>query len=380
MTILPIGQRDFDRFGIGYFINQGKNVTVLNIRELVYKNIPVSYEIKEVKDNFHYKEINTIVEVGKTLKGYKKEDTIIFTLFGFSNNSFTLYEEISKFDIRFGTLYVNPISKQNETIFDRIARIKSSYTQRNILQKVIQKIYFKINKKHKINIRPYDFIVIAGKVGNAMKENISVNTKVIKAHTLDMEFVIKDDSLNHIKDKYIVYLDSYLPYHSDFELKGINNKKIADIYYKKMNYFLDYLSKRYDKQVIICAHPRSEYSKHRVWKDKKIVLFQTYDYVKQAFICLTHASTSTNFAVMLNKPINFVYFKEIDFYKLAIKSASYSLGKEMINIDLPIEYMDNIDFTYINKAKYKEYIEDYITENIEDKRPFWEKVLKNLEK
>lgn len=382
MTILPIGQRDFDRFGIGYFIEQKKEVLVLNIRELIYRGIAVNYKIEQVQADFKYLEIRDYKALELELKKLDSKTSIVFTLFG----NYKVYNKISKYNILFGSLFVNPVPEvkylKNEKLVDKFKRLRKLYGIKNLLKKVLEKLYYKVCsslKYFKNDQATYDFVVVAGKIGNAMKNNVSSKTKIIKAHTLDREFMLKDKNIDKITYEYIIYLDEYLPYHSDFDLIGIDNKKIVDIYYKKMNFFLDFLSNKYGKEVIICAHPRSEYNKYKVWGDKRIVSYKTYEYVKQAFMCITHASTSTNFAIMLNKPISFIYFRDIDFYENAISTASKSLGKDIINIELDEDKLDEVDYIHINNNKYKEYIKDYISENIEDKRLFWEKVLKELE-
>ncbi|WP_148570682.1 hypothetical protein [Aliarcobacter cryaerophilus] len=386
MTILPIVQRDFDRFGIGYFISQNIDITVLNIREIIYKNIPVNYEIEKTENGFKYIEINTLNNFDKELKSHNPENTIIICFFGFGANSLNIYKILSKYNIKFGAIYAGAVPEiayvSKEDFIDKLARLRKSYSAYTLSKKVLNKIYTKVTLRFKKNkIREYDFVVVGGKVGNSMKQNTSSKTKIIKAHALDREFILNDKNLEDISSKYIVYLDEYLPYHFDNYLVGWDfAEKIADIYYKKMNIFLDYLSKRYDKEVVICAHPRSEYHKYKVWNNKKIVLFETYNYVKQSFMCLTHASTSTNFAVILNKPISFLYLKEIEFYKFPIDSLAHSLGKNIVDIDLSKSELDKIDFVNVNQTKYQKYIEDYITENTEDKRNFWENVLQELEK
>lgn len=387
ITILPIGQRDFDRFGIGYFLEQNKKVVVLNIRDILYPNIPVSYDINKVKVQFDYFEINDYHFLENYLKEYNKVNTVIFSLFGYELKSYKVYASISKFDISYGALFVGAVpdvkSSINSNIYKRVKRIISIYKPTTLMKKVFERLYYKIvNKFTQIEkkIRPYDFVVVAGEVGNSMKNHSSTNTKIIQNHALDMDFVIKDEKIDLISDEYIVYLDEYLPHHSDFDLIGIDNQEIANQYYNKMNKFLDMLSDKYEKEVVICAHPRSEYDKHKVWKNKRIVLFQTYEYTKKALMCITHASTSTNFAVILDKPINFVYFQEISFYKKETYNAANSLGKDIIDIDLPKDELVKIDFLYRDEKKYKEYIHDYISLNIEDKRPFWEKVLIELQR
>ena len=382
MTIFPIGQRDFDRLGVGYFISMNKKIVVLNIRNILYKDIPITYSIDRKVDDFEYIEICTMNKLADEIKKYSEQDTVIFTFFGFSVNTFKVYELLSTCNIKFGAFYVAIIPELvysiGETFVEKMVRLKNTYSFCSLYKKMISKIYniLKISNIER-KIRKYDFVVVGGKMANSVKQNTSLHTKVIKAHALDYDFLIQDHNVKLI-DNYIVYLDEYLPYHSDFDLMGVNNLNIANIYYNKMNAFFDYLSKRYNKEVIICAHPRSEYDKHKVWRDRKVVLFETYDYVKQAFMCITHASTSTNFAVMLNKPINFVYFKEIKFYKLPILAVSDSLGKKPIDLDMYNKELNKIDFTSIDEIKYKKYIENYITEDIEDRRCFWKIVSSEL--
>jgi len=149
-----------------------------------------------------------------------------------------------------------------------------------------------------------------------------------------------------------------------------------------MNLFLDKLSVLYNVEVVICAHPRADYSDKNIWKNKVIVYNKTFEYVKKSLFCVTHASTSTNFAIMLNKPIIFLSLKEIAFfYDSWIKAFSNSLGKKPISID----FLNDNDFTQmdifnIDSQKYLEYKKKFISDDIDDKRLFWDKVYSEFNK
>lgn len=386
MTILPIGERDYKRFGIKYFEEQKKHILVLNVRSLIYENIPINYEINQYEKSFDYSEIENQKELNDILNKFSSSDTVIFLHCGYSEKVIC---EITKSNLKYGALFVNSIpnpivnsSKGIQKIINRFNEIRRLYTRKAIALKIIKRILSYSLKKLKVSckkIKKYDFVIVSGSESFSLLENTSKNTQIIEAHTMDMDFLIQDENLETIEDKYIVYLDEYLPYHSDFDLMGVDNKSIAKNYYLKMNKFLDSLAAKYKREVVICAHPRSDYTTKNVWKNKKIVYGETYNYVKRSFVCVTHASTSTNFAVLLNKPIQFIYFKDIDFYKNWIYEFAKSLDKKVINIDLITQQdIESINFVHIDKNIYQDYIYKYISKNEKDKRLLWEKVLNEL--
>ena len=384
LCIVPIGPRDFERYGLSYFLNKGLRVNVLNLQNLIYPD--VSYlQFESISNTYDYKEINSYNELNQILKIQNKK-TAILNFIGFHSKTFKMHFIISKFDIVHGAFFVNaipnPYTKKIDfsSIVLKITEFWRSYTISTICLKFFEKLYFtgfvKI-LKFLGKIKSYDFVVVAGSESKKLLSNISKETKIISAHTMDFDFMLHESKCeDENMTKYILYLDEYLPYHPDFLLLGIDLSGIREAYYAKMNLFLDKLSVLYNTEVIICAHPRADYSGKNVWKNKNIVYNKTFEYVKKSLFCVTHASTSTNFAIMLNKPIVFLSLKEISFfYARWIKAFSDAIGKESISIDL----LNNNDFTQmdilnINSKKYLEYKEKFISEDINDRRLFWDKV------
>lgn len=384
MTIVPMSKRDYKRFGVEYFIAQDRSVYVLNVRKLIYKGIVVNDNIDEEITGIKYYEICNFRELHDILEKINDTESILINMFGDGSRSFELSKEISKYGFIYGALYVNtipsPISKNKgiiESFISKYQEFTSLYTKKILVKKILLFFLFKIKKTY-TQLKKYDFIVVSGSESLLQIQNVSNNTKIIDGHTMDMDILLQDQEPKSIEKKYIVYLDEYLPYHSDFELIGVNTNINIDKYYQKMNNFLDFLSKKYEKEIIICAHPRSNYLDKKVWQDKTLVYGKTYEYVKKSFLCLTHASTSTNFAVMLNKPIVFIYLNEITFYKNWIYAFSKSLNKKVVNIDY--DNFQNINFTNIDCNKYENYLHKYISRNLNDHRILWEKVLNELER
>lgn len=378
-TILPVSFRDFQRFGIEYLLNKQHKVIVFNVKSLLHNSIDLTHQSYQVSDpNYTYREISSYAQLSEELHVLNPKKTIVFIIIGYEQ-SIKIHSVLTHYNFIYGSFFFsipNPFAQSSKLskLKTRLLRIKKINFS-DIALKLQKKISAKISKKL-FHIKKYDFVINGGSESLKTVQNADAKTLIINAHSLDKDFMI--NTANKISTEYIIFLDQYIPFHSDFKLVGMNIESIADTYFSKMNKFLNELSALYDAEVIICAHPRADYAKHpNVWENKKIVYGKTFEYVSQAKFCLTHASTSINFAVLLQKPVQLVIFKEIDFYMPYIKLFADNLGNNIIDLDRTANVKE-IDFYQYDSSRYQTYIHKYIDADNTDKRLFWDKVYSAL--
>jgi hypothetical protein len=161
--------------------------------------------------------------------------------------------------------------------------------------------------------------------------NFSYYKKVIK---INSKHVTNEKNL--ITNDYIVLIDSLGLEHQDFILReGKPTKQIVDSYYNKLNLLLKKLENTYKKKVIICLHPKNNFSLRRKdYKNFKCAKFQTEKYINRAFLVLFFESSSIIQAVYLKKKILSLQGSIMgDYLNARAKLYSKSLGLSVFNID-----------------------------------------------
>ena len=163
--------------------------------------------------------------------------------------------------------------------------------------------------------------------------------------------------------RYAVFYDSYFPFHPDFKyLHRLTIDINIDAYFDSLNRFFADIEKKYDLEVVIAAHPISEY-KESDFCGRKIIKWRTCELTMGAQMIINQNSNSTSFAILANKPIVFVTSDELEkctYLSRYISKLSNLLGKQKINID---NYeICNLSITQVDTVLRNEYIYNYLTD------------------
>lgn len=218
--------------------------------------------------------------------------------------------------------------------------------------------------------------------------------KYLKLHNLSRDSVILANSFeyskclkfndNHIKTKknICVFLDEAATHHPDFNLL---NKSAPDeqIYYNQMNSFFDFIESETELEVIIAAHPRSNYIfKEKKFSNRKIIKNQTLNLVASSKLVIAHLSTSISFAVFFEKPIVFLQIPGLPIdsgMNLMVETISHSLGKWPINLS-DKKYRIDPSFFKCNVNLYQDYLNHYLRNNSDHKQAAWETIVSSIKK
>ena len=146
-----------------------------------------------------------------------------------------------------------------------------------------------------------------------------------------------DQSSKNIKknEKFITLLDFQPDYREMSESTGkLSNKKIKQ-HYSDAIIFLKKIEKIYNKKIIICIHPLYSLKKiSKIYKDFKVVKFQTKEFIEKSYIVLFYDSSAIVDAIVLKKKI------------IALNADLYKGKKNMSDL-----WTDIIPFTTINISK-----------------------------
>lgn len=181
---------------------------------------------------------------------------------------------------------------------------------------------------------------------------------------------------------YILFIDIYYPLHPDIKyhskLRKIN--ELANGYRQTMISFFDYLSNRYKKEVVIAAHPKSDYV-GKEFGDRMIIRDNTCALIKNADMVITHGSNALSFIALANKPFMITYpdsFRQVSMmYEYVNNLASYC---KMPAYNLDKDSWDNFSFNFMDKETRDTYIykflTSYETEKMNNAEIWIEKLLK----
>jgi hypothetical protein len=176
-------------------------------------------------------------------------------------------------------------------------------------------------------------------------------------------------------------LDTYAPLHPDIIYSGRKGILTPGNYYSVINKALFSIQKELGYDVLIAAHPRSDYNNQNV----KCYSFpnvkdETYQLIKQSHIVVSHVSLSLHWAIVMYKPVILVTTDEfVDHNAKLVHIIANALGKKVINLD---HIPDNINWgslLSIDKIKYSTYINKYIRDPHVPEKRVWDIVIDRIE-
>ena len=350
-------KRDYERYGLENFYNRGYSIEVWNFSTFMFKKI--SFESSYSSLTFKLKDINTkkdFIFLSKTLT----EDVFVINLLFLNVKTYFIYKKLKYNNIKFC-----------ETSLGSIPYCSDSAVKKKIS---FLKIY---NFLFNVDISPIFYIVDGEK--NAKLFN---NQKILYAHSRDYDLFLK--SKNNLKkciSDSIVFLDVNLVEHSDFKLLDIRNKVTKKNYYSALKKYFYELKKVTGKNIVIAAHPRSDYFElKKIFRDFTVIQNNTLEVVYQSSLIVSHDTTAISFVVLLNKPIQFITTTELrnSGDKNTECMANY-FNKNVINIDDKFSF--NKDKAYqINIEKYNQYIRDYIKVDTSPDKLLWDICIDRIEK
>lgn len=195
--------------------------------------------------------------------------------------------------------------------------------------------------------------------------NLSYYKKKIRVNSQVYDNFLKDNPT--LENKYIVLVDSGFDHVDRIIREGKINPNNRETYYKQLKELLEKISKIYNKEVIVCLHPKANYPNSKYFeeikKSFKVVINRTTEFMYKAEIILFFESSAIVTAIMLKKKIinlnsklmgNY-YFKRNNLYKEKINLFQSDLN------DFDFNNKENLENLLNNKI---EYYENYINENI----------------
>jgi hypothetical protein len=310
----------------------------------------------------------SLKELKNAVRSNIGERVLYMSFVGFASYSFWVYRILSKYnaDILFATFGTHPsINIQSKpTILDRLKRLKDFSKLKINIQ--IRIVYLLLKTRLFV---PAKYVLWSCDEA-VCRYKVSSSTSFIACNSGDYNNkMFHSQREMGAEKKQIVFIDQYMPFHNDFKLNGesgVNPEK----YYKSLNNFFDFLEKKYEASVVICAHPSAEkYKDFNFFNGREIVYNKTSEYVQTAFGVVSHYSTALSYSVMAGKPIILITSDEFN--------KKYIEGPKIIELyhailNAPIVNIDHIGepcFKDIDKKAYGQFMYSYLTTELSHNHP-----------
>jgi hypothetical protein len=282
-------------------------------------------------------------------------------------NTFQIFKNISKNNNMYTSLTPpsgDPFSNIGEIGFIEkwVGRLKLIFNPKRLINTLFLRIPISI-----FNIKHPEFVYISGGAVSKVNSQIISNETEVFHFPMPVYEEYEKITKHHkstTKDNFIVFVDQNLPFAMDAFYDGDYKKKPLDPYhyYNELNVFFDTLQNLTGLEVIIAAHPKSNYKKNNYFKDRKFEINKTAELIKNSQLVIGHYSLGLYHAVLFEKPILFFTTNRLNKngnYRY-IESFSNFLGKTPLNISNK-EYNISLEgIMSINKGLYNNFIKNYI--------------------
>lgn len=355
----PILERYYKRYGIQELRDLGFETTIFDLSPIL---LPTAYQhiTKGLCDYdecgfYRFFDLETLKKVFKEMDS---ETTLLICSMGYLWSYRHVFRIIKRYGLHF-CYFMQEITPTDATKVNKsdenklsISRIKDSITRRIPLQ------------LHGISFA--DFIIGCGDDRDAIEAYkrarlCKEECQIIFFHSSNYEECLVNKTLPSIyNEKFCVFIDQYLPYHTDLIKMGICID--ANKYYQDMNKLFDLIEEKLGIKVVIAAHPRSDYEKNSgAFGDRDIVYNKTCQLVKEAEFVIYHFSNSLAYVTLFNKPLLVVVNNEIlHFFSEAVNKICQQMNVKYLNLNEDYSFSVVKSNMSIDENVYLQYVQRYM--------------------
>lgn len=318
---------------------------LITINEHLADEFSEGLMIRKIRDKKEY-----IAEVKKN------REAVFFSYINYTWYSYFVYRILSKYDCKI--VYCTSGALPS-VCYGEGHKIPSIFKVKQLYIK-LRAISFRLIRDTFL-FKPATFVLKSCRYSES-DYKVSKNTVYLGINSSDFQgykLKIQNGIDGKTDERYIVYIDQYLPFHNDYLIAGIKQIN-PDVFYKSLNKFFDSVEESYNCKVVIAAHPSSLlYKEHNYFEGRDIVFNKTAELVHNSMGVISFTSTAVSFPVIDNKPIIFYTSDEIlkEYTRQNAKGFSDLLGCLYINID----HFSDCVFREVDVNKYNSYKYDYLT-------------------
>ena len=377
-------ERDAERFGINAALARGFHITILDLQALILPDVCALHSDWEPASGVVVRHISSWREFRSVQSIISNADLVISTVraFGLCARSFLVFRMLARTQTPYLTFapLVDPIfadRKLGRTFLRRAFAAVREFQLNDLAASILSRVPFSI-----LGLSQAEYFVVNGRASLSQNQMLGSKSTVIKAHAHDYDIALNAVNKMPVERNQAVFLDQDLLFHPDFVAAGITPMEPAK-YLDALNAAFEKIEKTLGLEIVIAAHPRSEPERtRRLFGSRRVVFGESARTVAESRLVLTHYSRSSNFAVLMNKPIRFLVGGElydwISWLPSYIENLSKALGTEPLFYD----DLDNMcldqSFVY-DAAAYAKYTENFIKSPNSPRKPYWNIVLDQIE-
>ena len=252
VSYFPLTERTYTNFYFDESIQNNVQVNYLDVTALFFPD-------KITSNDFYFEgtlKINSYKELNNYLKHQDKENTLYVSIMTFEWRIVRLFRILTKYAKNFAVFGAGVFPNSTVNNASRIIFLVKAISFEKIKSHVKNKLIYFFKKSG--FIKSYDYIFMAGEYGYwglGVACDIDYGkAEIINVNTVDYDkFLLHKNFQSVLSEKYIVFLDQYLPYHPDASCFNIKTVE-PEPYFKELNAFFDRIELETGQKVIIAAH------------------------------------------------------------------------------------------------------------------------------
>lgn len=317
-------------------------------------------------DGLKIRKIKSIDDFQSCVRECSQFQTLYLTWVNYCWYSAEFYKVLSKYGCHYayfdnGLIPPIPTVQDNSTFAEKMKKKFGQLSISKIKSIVIRSKSFAYHKqKNRLLPAKYYFKIVESYTG---VDKIDADTTVGWCNSGDFENDRQMASSNN--NKYIVFLDQYIPYHNDNILNG-QRQVCAEDYYCAINRCFSLIEKKYKLPVVVAAHPAAtKYKLFNPFEGRMVIFDKTSELVKNSSFVLAHFTTAISYVVLNKKKILFLTSNAIK--EIRPQTNSYIeylaqlLGAKCLNQDTAT--IEDLKIDEIDVQKYNQYKYSYLTNN-----------------
>lgn len=393
LVFWPITAFEERKWHFDYLRSQGFEVEVFDLTYLLNREAILNHPVTHVLQGDFIRHINTYRELEELLSIYVDDSLFIDYILGLSDINLKVekvFRLLKKYQARYtfisAAAWPLPSSTSGE-VKSLAAQMRKAINPLKLLNYIANRCILLLSRQGLAYPSPF---IIFGGHSEALKRYISKRNicreKIIHIPSFDYDTYLYYRRSLGIKaiapENTCVFLDAAITHHSDFTILGISPIGAKE-YFASMNRFFGFIEKMTGLQVVIAAHPRSEYETTLgIFGGRPIIKGKTVELVAKSSLVVTHYSTSVSFAVLFKKPVVLVKtagMKTISLINTSTDTMAAALGTLPIDVDKD-QLSPSLLSLNVDHKKYEAYLYRYIKSPDIEELPTWNIVASEIKK
>lgn len=294
-------KRNSDLFAIPELIERGVNVEYWDVSAI---SIP-GYQVHSYPPpkGLVVRTVANKSDFISLIKSNTKESTAYLVHMTYCHYSYLCFRLLSKY--KCSIIYcINGCLPSGKSEYSSIFAYLRSLPLKTIITGVKRRFYLGVAKTSLVSGADY-VLASCGEAYSHRKEcKIDSNTTWVDYNSCDyQQYLTSRKTLSSIPEDSIVFIDQNLPFHPDNKVEGLFID--ANSYFAAMNYLFDAIEQKYNKKIVIAAHPScyDNYVSGGYFNGRMVVQGSTLEAVSKAWAVIAHNSTAISFPIIFKKPL-----------------------------------------------------------------------------